>query len=1644
MKKFILIVIILCYGVITTFAQDSQGGVPPSFELKNISQDIDLVQVQPPDMALLMEEDNDRAAKSEPYRIGITLPVDLSIINSGTWTEAPSQNANIWRLTVKSEGAKAIGLGYASFYLPEGAKLFLYNKDRSMVIGAYTSLNNSDNYFFVNEKVKGDEITLELFLPNEIKNNVFLHITELNYFYRQPENNMAKLSGSCEVNINCSPEGDNWQDEKKGVCLIDIKNGSYWFNCSGSLVNNTSLNCTPYVLLADHCHYYNGYPSSSDYNSWVFNFHYESSTCAGTTASGTFTKTGCTLKAHDTYGQNDVGSDFCLVQISSAITQDVYYNGWDRNNTASASGVGIHHPDADIMKISTYTSALTSYNYGGTGTHWRVVWAATTNGHGVTEQGSSGSPIFNSTGKIVGTLTGGSSYCSTPTNPDYYGKVYYHWDQNGTTADKRLKDWLDPTNTGATSLAGMASCSSCTPPTTQATSFTSSSVTNTSMTVGWTRGNGTGGVIVVARAGSAVNANPVNGTSYTASATFGSGTQIGTANYVVYKGTGTSVNVTGLSAGTAYYYAVYEYNTTGTCYKTPALTGNATTTGSSGTTCDTLTNILPTDTLTLYGFGGSNWGTWTGHNSYSFSEFAEHYTGVTSSSISGLEVFVGTAFSGATGGNHKVTFNVYQGGTTPGTVLGSTDVALTTLNDYAINYITFPTPVAFTGTDVYVGYTIYYNTPADTFNVAQTTSSLTNSGFVKYSGSWYSFSALTGNALVSAIYVSPIICTSCNLPAAAGSITGSPSVCQGQNNVAYTVPAITDASSYIWSYSGTGATISGSSNSVSINFSASATSGNLTVMGTNACGNGPVSANYPVSVNPTPTVTVPANISVCNNGAVAATSFTSTPTGGTFTWTNSNTAIGLAASGSGNIASFTAANTGTTPISSTITVTPYLNGCVGTPSSYTITVNPTPTVTVPANISVCNNGAVAATSFTSTPTGGTFTWTNSNTAIGLAASGTGNIAAFTATNTGTTSISATITVTPTVNGCAGTPSSYTITVKPTPSVTVPANISVCNNGTVAATSFTSTPSGGTFTWTNSNTAIGLAASGSGNIASFTATNIGTAPISATITVTTTVNGCAGTPSPYTITVNPLPTAEAGANATYTGTPVQIGDPSNGPGTFSWLPVAGLSNPSIAAPLASPTVSTTYTLTVMNNGCTATDAVTITTGNTGHNITGKTRYAAKANAGYPAPNPATYNSVIYNIDQVIVILKTSLGAEIARDTSDALGNYNITNIPDGNYILSYDKYTTDSMQWCNDVNAIDLALIKYYIGSDTVNDPSRNFYPKYRKAANVDNNTAINAIDISRMKAKIGSPYNVSKNFPKGNWVALDTSVTIAGADLNLTLKTISYGDYNASSTKYRDSLVNWNMTKSLPENIITVSDEYITTSNHSYFEVPLYINADLDDFSALGLELKYPDNDYQLVHVFMPNSGNKNTSVKINPSLEEILANNDDLLITDEDGVIRVVFATSDHFDVAAHDEMIRFGFRSLKNHTPGELDFSLSGTGVIGDQYGREKDNMYLLMPKFFIQGNNTHAGFELSGYPNPFSDRVTIYYNIPEEGNVSINVYNSLGETVLILKNETQQSGRHLAEFSGKYLSSGIYTIKLEFTGQHNSGSNVLKMIR
>ena len=222
----------------------------------------------------------------------------------------------------------------------------------------------------------------------------------------------------------------------------------------------------------------------------------------------------------------------------------------------------------------------------------------------------------------------------------------------------------------------------------------------------------------------------------------------------------------------------------------------------------------------------------------------------------------------------------------------------------------------------------------------------------------------------------------------------------------------------------------------------------------------------------------------------------------------------------------------------TITVTPsYTNGgttCTGTPTTFTITVNPTPTVVQPANQVVCNTSNTTAVTFTGAVTGTVFNWTNNTTSIGLAASGTGNIASFVAVNAGVAPVVATITVTPSyTNGgvtCTGTPRTFTITVNPTPTVNQPANQVVCNRSNTTAVAFTGAVTGTVYNWTNNTPSIGLAASGTGDIAAFTALNPTQTPVVATITVTPSyTNGgvtCTGTPRTFTITVNPTPIVTA--------------------------------------------------------------------------------------------------------------------------------------------------------------------------------------------------------------------------------------------------------------------------------------------------------------------------------------------------------------------------------------------------------------------------------------------------------------------------------------------------------------------------------------
>lgn len=470
MKNFLFLISIVFLLIIfhPLNAQISQGGQPASFNLKSDDQVVETISLPTPDMDKIIAENLMRDTMFLPRRFLVLLPTQIDLVKSGTWLQQ-EDGSRICRLKLFAENALANSLYFSNFYLPEGAKLFLYDVAKNQLKGAFTSFNNPESGHFAVELIAGEIAILELNLPPNLTSDPIVRIGEFGYAYRDVPtyDKIEGFKGSdwCEININCSPEGDSWQVQKNGVVRIQVRvnNSGYW--CTGSLINNTRFDATPYVLTADHCAFQqNQYASESDLDSWIFYFKYESSTCdPDTDPEMIFSMTGASKVAQGGNRGQD-GSDFYLVLLDNDIpwTYSPYFLGWSRVNVVSDQGVTIHHPNGDIKKISTYLTPLESSGWFNNGlqSHWKVIWAQTENNWAVTEDGSSGSPIFNSYGKLIGTLTGGLAACDEsgafgPDKPDYYGKFSYHWQSNGSTDTAQLKPWLDPDNTGVLSLDGL-------------------------------------------------------------------------------------------------------------------------------------------------------------------------------------------------------------------------------------------------------------------------------------------------------------------------------------------------------------------------------------------------------------------------------------------------------------------------------------------------------------------------------------------------------------------------------------------------------------------------------------------------------------------------------------------------------------------------------------------------------------------------------------------------------------------------------------------------------------------------------------------------------------------------------------------------------------------------------------------------------------------------------------------------------------------------------------------------------------------------------------------------------------------------------------------------------------------------------------
>lgn len=402
-----------------------------------------MVQKEMPsfDFQSLIEEDEANKSKDIPFRFGKGFEVSFTI-DDGNWYRKGEKA--IWSLIILSKGAYSINLVLSDLNLPKGSELYLYNYEGSMVYGPIAADYNFKNGTFNTDIIKGDRIIIRIIGTYSSIPYTDIGIKKVIHGYRTIFPESAKSSGECNNDVRCFPA---WEQESDAVSLVLVSGATAL--CTGCLLNNTLQDYRPFFLSAFHCvdSNFDGTLQSSeidDAEDWSFRFSYKKTTCDGGTIGSYKTYN------YSTYRSSWVTSDFVLLEISSGITTDTSLTrvGWDRTGNTPSEGVGIHHPSGDVMKISFDDESLseTSY-YSNSGTnYWRVDW-----NDGVTEPGSSGSPLFDQNQRVIGQLRGGPSDCESEDLRDWYGCFYRSWTGGGSSTT-RLSNWLDSQGYGNTTL----------------------------------------------------------------------------------------------------------------------------------------------------------------------------------------------------------------------------------------------------------------------------------------------------------------------------------------------------------------------------------------------------------------------------------------------------------------------------------------------------------------------------------------------------------------------------------------------------------------------------------------------------------------------------------------------------------------------------------------------------------------------------------------------------------------------------------------------------------------------------------------------------------------------------------------------------------------------------------------------------------------------------------------------------------------------------------------------------------------------------------------------------------------------------------------------------------------------------------------
>jgi len=356
------------------------------------------------DITRYVEED---AVATGALREGIVRDFEGFDIAMGEWIQVPGGGV-LWVLDVKLPGAFGVRPHLSAMNLPEGAEMVVYDPNiPTNLPDPYLGRGPIGDGQFWAWTCWSDTARIEVYYPPAVADQAFntnFVIDKVGHMYRNPATGTVSAWNEnelgCHQDVSCF---GGWNDVRNCVGRMSFQIGAGFFECSGAMMNNTSSDLTPYFMTARHCLEDNSQALSSLEVYWFF----QTALCNGVPPSiGSVPRS-----TRSTYVLTTAATDMSMVMIEGVVPRNLWWTG-SSLQTGVANGtqvVGIHHPDGTFKRLSNgpITTDSASCNATGLTQGMIVTWAG-----GVTERGSSGSPLFLTNGAMVGVDSCGFSSCS--------------------------------------------------------------------------------------------------------------------------------------------------------------------------------------------------------------------------------------------------------------------------------------------------------------------------------------------------------------------------------------------------------------------------------------------------------------------------------------------------------------------------------------------------------------------------------------------------------------------------------------------------------------------------------------------------------------------------------------------------------------------------------------------------------------------------------------------------------------------------------------------------------------------------------------------------------------------------------------------------------------------------------------------------------------------------------------------------------------------------------------------------------------------------------------------------------------------------------------------------------------------------------